>query len=156
MRAPAGACIAASFYTETGMPCPYFDPQRVAASAAGQARLPLIDEYDGFCRAASSPVAVPIEMRFACCNQGNSRGVCVHFPAGEQRSALRYQIIQRSRESFDLIALEERDYTPLAWRQVRYFLLSDRFEPEPADLCQRAQMRAFCRSYLARFPESHA
>lgn len=117
------------------------------------ARLPLLDEYDGLCRAAGDrPFPVPGEMRFRYCNHGNSRGTCAHFPAGEQRSAFRYEIVGRTAAALELLLLEERDYAPLAWQPVRYILSGESLEPEIADIVKQAQIRAFCRSFLDRFP----
>jgi hypothetical protein len=76
------------------MACPYFEPQHVNASPEyAAARMPLIDEYDGLCRAEAAPFPVPGQLRFRCCNHGNSRQACAHFPADEMRSALRYEIV---------------------------------------------------------------
>jgi hypothetical protein len=135
------------------MACPYFEPRRVSAPPEHTAaRLPLIDEYDGLCRAVGDPFPVPGEVRFRCCNHGNSRGTCVHFPAGEARSALRYEIVGRTAAALDLLLLEERDYAPLTWQTVRYVLAGELLEPEIADIVKQAQIRAFCRSFLDRFP----
>ncbi len=139
------------------MACPYFEPQHVNASpehpiARIPPRLPLMDEYNGLCRAGGEPFPVPGEVRFRCCNHGNSRGICVHFPAGETRSALRYEIVGRTAAALDLLLLEERDYTPQAWQSVRYVLAGELIEPEISDVVKQAQIRAFCRSFLDHFP----
>jgi hypothetical protein len=135
------------------MACPLFEPQHATAPPEhAAARLPLIDEYDGLCRAGEQPFPIPTGMRFRCCNHGNSRGTCVHFPAGEQRSALRYEIVSRTASSLELLLLEERDYAPHAWQTVRYILAGESLEPEIADIVKQAQIRAFCRSFLIRFP----
>jgi hypothetical protein len=135
------------------MACPFFEPRQITAMPEyAAARLPLIDEYDGLCRAREQPFAVPAEARFRCCNHGNSRGTCAHFPAGEQRSALRYEIVGRTAAALDLVLLEERDYAPLAWQTVRYVFAGESLEPEIADIVKQAQIRAFCRSFLDRFP----
>jgi hypothetical protein len=136
------------------MPCPYFEPRRVAAQPRhANVRLPLIDEYDGVCRAASEAIEVPGELRFGCCNQGNSRGLCGHFPAGETRSALRYDMLRQTPATLDLLWVEESDYAPLAWQRVSYFVDRDCLDTETGDACKQAQILAFCRSYLARFRE---
>jgi hypothetical protein len=135
------------------MPCPYFEPQRVAAQPEhANARLPLIDEYEGVCRAASEPMDVPRELRFHCCNHGNSRGLCGHFPAGEVRSSLRYEMVRQTSAALDVLWLEESEYAPLAWQRVKYLVDRDCLEAETGDACKQAQILAFCRSYLARFP----
>ena len=91
-------------------------------------------------------------MRFRCCNHGNSRGTCVHFPAAESRSALRYEIVNRTVGTLDVLLLEERDYAPWGWQTVRYVVAGETLEPEIADVVKQAQIRAFCRSFLDRFP----
>jgi hypothetical protein len=135
------------------MACPFFEPRQIAAAPEyAAARLPLIDEYDGLCRVREQPFPVPAEARFRCCNHGNSRGTCAHFPAGEQRSALRYEIVGRTAAALELLLLEERDYAPVAWQTVRYILAGESLEPEIGDIVKQAQIRAFCRSFLDRFP----
>jgi hypothetical protein len=135
------------------MACPFFEPRQIAPLPEyAAARLPLIDEYDGLCRAREQASPVPAEARFRCCNHGNSRRTCAHFPAGEQRSAFRYEIVSRTAGALELLLLEERDYAPLAWQTVRYFLAGELLEPEIADIVKQAQIRAFCRSFLDRFP----
>ncbi|HEY3458505.1 MAG TPA: hypothetical protein VGK64_28245 [Bryobacteraceae bacterium] len=135
------------------MACPYFEPQHVNASPEhAAARMPLIDEYDGLCRAAGAPFPIPSQLRFHCCNHGNSRRTCAHFPAGEMRSALRYEIVGRTAAALELLLVEERDYTPHSWQTIRYSVAGELLEPEIADVAKQAQIRAFCRSFLEHFP----
>lgn len=134
------------------MACPYFEPQRVTATPQhGNARLPLIQEYDGVCRAAGEPFAAPEEHRFAACNHGYSRGKCEHFPSDETRSAFRYTVAKDSDGVLEIICIEECDYAPVNWRVTRYLTESGTLEPEIGERCMRAQVIAFCQSYLARF-----
>jgi hypothetical protein len=135
------------------MPCPYFEPHTVVAHPKhSNARLPLLDEYDGLCRAIPVVESVPAERRFTSCNQGYSRGCCEHFPAAEPRSALRYSVISYSAAVLQILCIEEQNYAPLRWHPAQYFPNTGRLEPEISDLCMRAQILAFCRSYLERFP----
>lgn len=134
------------------MPCPYFEPQNVVAQRENaNGRLPLIDEYDGLCRAGSEPIEAPAELRFRCCNHGYSKGCCERFPSGDARSSLRYHVVKQTQSGLELICIEEQNYAPLAWRTVRYFLAGERLEPQPNDDCMQAQAIALCRSYLKRF-----
>lgn len=133
------------------MPCPFFEPRRLAGNPRHPgARLPLFDEYEGFCQAGTAPVIAPEAVRFEHCNRGYSRGCCDRFPPGELRSGLRYDIVERSAAALLVLCIEEQDYTPLRWHSVRYFLEGERLEPEPPDGCVRAQLLAFCRGYLRR------
>jgi len=134
------------------MPCPYFAPHHIVAQPQNaNARLPLIDEYDGLCRAASEPIDAPVELRFRCCNHGYSRGCCERFPSGDARSSLRYDVVRKTQNMLELVCIEEQNYAPLRWRTIQYFLASERVEPELEDACTQAQAIAFCRSYLKRF-----
>jgi len=135
------------------MPCPYFEPQRIAAAPqSSRARLPLIHEYDGLCCAHSEAFAAPSQMRFRYCNHGYSKGSCPNFPATDTRSAFRYASIRETSKTIELLCIEEQDYAPLRWHSVCYFFEEERLEPEIADACMRAQILAFCRSYLQRLP----
>ena len=115
------------------------------------ARLPLLDEYDGLCRAASEPFRAPRDLRFACCNHGYSRGSCSRFPASETRSSIRLDVLSVNAESLELLFVEECDRFPVSWRPVRYMVRTESVDPGLEDSCARAQVVAFCRSYLRRF-----
>jgi len=135
------------------MPCPYFEPQRVMAEPTHlNARLPLIDEFDGLCRALPDPLPVPASARLRLCNHGNARGQCGHFPAQGQRSSFRFEVLRRSAADLDLLLVEEFLYTPVSWRRLTFTIVSEDLEPNPPDPCEHAQLLAFCRSYLRRYP----
>jgi len=135
------------------MPCPYFEPLTVASDPRHiNARLPLLDEYDGVCRAGSAPVGAPAEHRFRCCNHGYSHGLCEIFPSADARSCFRYTVLAHSSAGLEIICIEEQNYAPLRWHPTQYRLATGCLEPELADVCMRAQALAFCRSYLSRFP----
>jgi len=135
------------------MPCPYFEPQQVVAEPTHlNARLPLIDEFDGLCRAASEPLPVPQASRLRLCNHGNARGQCAQFPADEKRTSIRFDVLRRSASNLEILYVEESLYAPLAWRPLTFLIGSERLDPDPQDACQRAQLLAFCRSYLRRYP----
>jgi len=116
------------------------------------ARLPLIDEFDGVCRALPEAFPVPSAARLRLCNHGNAHGQCVHFPVQDKRSSFRFEILRRSAADLDLLFVEEALYAPFSWRRLAFLIDSERLEPDPPDPCQRAQLLAFCRSYLRRFP----
>jgi hypothetical protein len=135
------------------MPCPYFEPQQAVPLATRcNARLPLIEEFDGLCRALPEPLPVAAEARLRLCNHGNARGLCAHFPAQERRSCFRFEVLRRSTAHLDLLFIEESGYAPLAWHRLAFTIDPEELEPDPADPCQRAQLLAFCRSYLRRHP----
>jgi hypothetical protein len=135
------------------MPCPYFEPTQAAQQPTLlNARLPLIDEFDGLCHASAEPHPVRADARLRLCNHGNVRGLCAHFPVQEQRSCFRFEVLRRSAGNMDLLFIEESLYAPLAWHRFTFSIEPEQLEPDPPDLCQRAQLLAFCRSYLGRYP----
>jgi hypothetical protein len=136
------------------MACPLFEPQHVASSPKyPKSRLPLIDEYDGLCRAGTTAQPVPADSRFECCNHGYSQHRCDLFSAGEdQPHCLRYSVVERGPSTLSVMVVEEREYAPLAWHKVDYSIPRDEMVSQIDDVCVRAQALAFCRSLLKRFP----
>lgn len=135
------------------MPCPYFEPQRVATRPLqSTARLPLIEEYDGLCHAHAELTSAPADLRFRCCNHGYSRGSCERVPVADVRSSARYNVVRRSESTLNVLCIEEQNYAPLRWQAVEYSIASDRLMVEVKDVCLAAQLLAFCRSYIKRFP----
>lgn len=136
------------------MPCRYFEPlQIVTIPFHPKARLPLIDEYEGLCHAASETVAIPAESRFAGCNHGNRGNLCGRFPADSERSVLRLTVTTKNSDALEILAVEEADHRPVQWQTVRFLLGSEELTPDPNGICQRAQLVAFCRSYLRKSGE---
>jgi hypothetical protein len=134
------------------MPCPYFEPLWPARSPAhADARLPLIQEYEGACHATEPTSTPPSELRFRCCNHGYSRGQCGRFPHADVISALRYHVVRRTAESLELLCIEEIEHRP--GRQLRfvYDVRAASLIPPAANQPLQAQALAFCRSYLERF-----
>lgn len=135
------------------MPCPRFEPQRIALYPThSNARLPLFDEYDGVCHAAGQPAQISEDSRFRFCNHGYSHGECGHSLQPDAPSCNRFAVLSRDCGSLELLCVEEQEYAPVRWLKVRFSIAEERLEPEPPDTCLRAQVRAFCRSYLRRFP----
>ena len=136
------------------MPCPHFEPQRTALRAAhANSRLPLIDEYTGLCHAADVAAEVPDDARFRFCNHGYSRGECGKTVMARGASANRFELLRRNEGLLELLVVEEQEYAPVRWAKVMFSIAEDSLQPEPADLCLRAQLRAFCASYLRNFPD---
>lgn len=135
------------------MPCPYFEPQRVATDPLhASARLPLIEEYDGICHAHAELINAPASLRFRCCNHGYSRGGCERIPLAEVRSSARCNVVRRSESTLGVLCVEEQNYAPLRWQSIEYSIAGDRLLMELSDVCLAAQLLAFCRSYVKRFP----
>jgi hypothetical protein len=133
------------------MPCRYFEPlQIVQIPFHPHARLPLVDEYDGLCHAGGEPVGVHTESRFSGCNHGNRDNLCGRLPVGSEHAVLRLTVAKQDGEALEVLAIEEANHTPLRWQTVRFLLRSEEIMPDLPAICQRAQLLAFCRSYLKR------
>ena len=136
------------------MPCRYFEPlQVVTVPFHPNARLPLIHEYEGLCHACSQPVPVPADSRFTGCNHGNREHSCGRFPADSDGSVLRLTVATRDSDALQILAIEEAEHRPVRWQTVRFLLRSEELMPDPGGICRRAQVIAFCRSYLKRSGE---
>ena len=135
------------------MPCPYFEPLTIASEPQHPgARLPLVDEYDGRCRAQAEPFQVPEDLRFRCCNHGYARGVCPHFPLHDKRSAIRFDVSSSTPSALELLCVEETAHTPTHWHTVTFYAASREIIPVDLNPCERAQIVAFSSSFLSRFP----
>jgi hypothetical protein len=133
------------------MPCPFFEPHLVTVEPQdASARLPLIDDYEGFCRADSNRIPATTADRFRC-NHGYSRGVCTHFPSSDPRSAHRFHVMKVEAETIQILWVEEQNYAPARWESVQYSIATGTMTPVPPDECLRAQILAFCSSYYRRF-----
>lgn len=141
------------------MPCPFFEPRAITARATYRnGRLPLLDEYDGLCHLnPNGPLPAHPSVRFSGCNHGNVSGVCTEVKqhsalAAERRPILRFSLARREAAAVQVVVIEERDFAPVRSHTVTFRPAFESFEPELPDRCRRAQLLAFCRSYLARYP----
>jgi len=133
------------------MPCRYFEPLQIApVPFHPNARLPLIDEYEGLCHAETEAIPVPAEIRFAGCNHGNRDTSCGRFPVASERAVLRLTVAKQDPDSLEIVAIEEANHSPLRWQTIRFLLRSEELVPDLTEVCQRAQLLAFCRSYLQK------
>lgn len=133
------------------MPCRFFEPLQIASVPFHpSARLPLIDEYDGLCHVSAEPSPVPEESRFAGCNHGNRHHPCGRFPAERERAVLRLTVAKQDADALEILAIEETNYRPVRCQTIRFLLPNEELVPELSEICQRAQLMAFCRSYLKR------
>jgi hypothetical protein len=133
------------------MPCPFFEPRLALSSPRFTGvRLPLIDEYSGFCHsAAENAVAVDAAQRPQC-NHGYASGLCPRFPPSAAPSAMRYSVAGRTAEEITLVWLEEQEHSPLRWGSLRYSIAEDVLSPLDLTPAIQAQALAFCRSFLLR------
>jgi hypothetical protein len=137
------------------MPCPFFEPTRVTDTPTHlNARLPLLQEYDGVCCAADTKMAVPGELRFKCCNHGYAASECSVRPANSRMSANRFSVLSRSDVGLEIVCVEESQFAPVRHFVLRYSTVLQSFEVPVTEPCLASQARAFCESYL-RLSEQH-
>jgi len=137
------------------MPCPYFEPQQIATDAQHTGgRLPLFDEYDGWCHANGERQPALRAVHFSGCNHGNPDSGCAMLPTGENRHHRRFHLQGKAGTDgsvLEILVLDVKDYAPVRAHVVRYSRVDEQLEPEGLDACERAQVLAFCRGYLGRF-----
>jgi hypothetical protein len=130
------------------MPCPFFEPLRVVASAQlRNARLPLIEEYTGRC--LNFPESGEPASGYQC-NHGYALGRCEHFPQEGRNGANRYSLVSRNLEELNLLLIREEEYTPAATRLLHFSIRTNELLERDLDPATAAQAAAFCRSYLKR------
>lgn len=130
---------------DTGMACPFFDPQRRLDPGAWthQPRLPLGDAYGGLCR-AREPFSPEEAHQREFCNRGYARGVCEHFPASRAADAVRFSVAAENDGFLRIVYILEKDHAPLSYGEIE---LSDKACAPDPDLPMR-QARAFAESYF--------
>ena len=132
------------------MPCPLFEPcTRVVQPPETTARLPLIFEFEGICHAGDEAPNALHRLRY--CNHGNARGHCASFPAAQAVSAIRFDVTATTPRMLSVLVIEEENYWPRSWSNFDFVIAEERLEPEIEDICRRAQVFQFCRSYLEKF-----
>ncbi len=119
-----------------------FDPQ----SSFG--RLPLIAEYNGICGRDGAAITGRSPLRFEGCNQGRFQNECPHAKDIEIRISRRFSVRARTDTTLQVVVLEEADHTPVRWREVTYQIAESTVSGEAEDKVERAQIQAFCASYL--------
>lgn len=81
---------------------------------------------------------------------------CTHRYAGGNLdgagSVLRFTVASRKTEALEVTVVEESGYAPLRWQNYTFSAISETLSPSLEEPCQRAQLLAFCRSYLRKFP----
>lgn len=129
------------------MSCPYFEPTEPTSEPVFRnARLPLIEQYDGFCHAHPELV----HSTESCCNHGYARGQCERLPAEEKNKAHRFSLIRQGPDELELLFIGEEEYSPVFSRQLHFSVAGNCLKEHDLDCCVAAQAVAFCRSYLGK------
>jgi hypothetical protein len=135
------------------MPCPVFYPtSQVSEPTRTGGRLPLINEYEGVCKADAEPYTPDPDTLFRCCNHGYSRGACSRIPLDAAQSSVRYSILGRRDASLQVMCVEETNHEPQKWHRFEYVVETAEVKCDSLTECMRAQAAAFCLAYVRRFP----
>jgi hypothetical protein len=141
------------------MACPFFEPDQ-PVEMQHPFRLPLIDEYTGYCHLRGSAVTREANprLRLLGCNHGNLQRVCAFLNqqdgSGARGRPARFSVRRRGADRLWVLFVEEENGRPYAWQEFEYHPQDGSVLPDLVDACRRAQLLAFCRSYLTRYPLS--
>ena len=141
------------------MSCPYFDPvaPRAHGAEAGNATLPLGDEWAGMCRVEPDRATEPDRSNLRMlCNLGYARGFCHRFPATAGPDAARFTLVADNGTTLRLYYVLERDHQPYAHGALEYSVDREAVSPDPAGMCTPRQAVAYAQSYLRRKAENQA
>ena len=141
------------------MSCPYFDPvaPRAHGARAGNASLPLGDEWVGLCRADPDTAREPDQAKLRMlCNIGYARGSCNRFPPKDGPDAARFTLLADNGATLRLYYVLERDHQPHAHGALQYAIDGEAVSPAPAGAWTSRQAVAYARSYLRRKAENQA
>jgi len=136
------------------MPCPWFWPTRPLEDGrwAVPPRLPLIDPWEGECRAGDEPAFPDNETVRTRCNSGYARGACGRFTEGHG-DAVRFHVLAEGPGSLRILYCRERDCWPAEHGAIDYDVRAVR--AECADELLRRQAEAFAAGYLRRTGAAH-
>jgi hypothetical protein len=61
---------------------------------------------------------------------------------------MRYSVTSHSAASVEVLCIEEAGYAPVTWSRLQYSIEDGAISPDPSSACLRAQVTAFCKSFL--------
>jgi len=109
--------------------------------------VPLIDPWQGECRAATEPAVPDDDTVRTRCNSGYARGACPRFVEG-RGDAVRFHAQANSPGSFRILYSYERDCWPAGHGDIDYDAREER--ADCADEILRRQAEAFAAGYCRR------
>jgi hypothetical protein len=132
------------------MACPYFAPAARLDNAAWAVppRLPLLDAYDGECRASESPAIPDARALQRSCNIGYASADCARFPADAEADAIRFHIATDADGRLRLQYVLEKSCWPVRHGFLDY--AEGAFAPHDQSEILARQAAAFISGYLRR------
>lgn len=131
------------------MACPWFCPERPLEDGrwAVPPRVPLIEPWQGECRAGAE-TRIPDDDRMrGHCNSGYARGACSHFVEG-RGDAVRFHVQSQDAGALRILYSYERDCWPAGHGVIEYDLATAHAACD--DQILRKQAEAFACSYVKR------
>jgi hypothetical protein len=131
---------------DTGMACPFFEPQRRLDPGVWthKPRLPLGDPYGGLCH-AREPFSPEEEHQRELCNRGYARGACEHFPSSSAADAVRFSVTEDKSGFLRVLYVFEKEHSPLNHAELEISAGGDM--AVCAEGLLRRQVMAFVESY---------
>lgn len=115
------------------------------------ARLPLGSSWRGSCLAAGHEHATLSSIELESCNLGYAKS-CPRLPKERDCDAVRFAVVNESRESISLQFVLEKAYLPISYGMLAYDLLSRSWSSSHSDLTVQKKAECFLQSYLDRKP----
>ena len=133
------------------MSCPFFMPTERADDIAfpHPARLPLGSSWRGTCLAPSQEQATLSSIELESCNLGYAKS-CPRLPKERACDAVRFAVVNESRESISLQFVLEKDYLPASHGTLAYDRLSGAWTSTHPERGIQKKAECFLQSYLNR------
>jgi hypothetical protein len=131
--------------------CPFFLPTERADDIAfpHPARLPLGSSWRGSCLAPSHEHSTLNSLELESCNLGYAKS-CPRLPKDRVCDAVRFAVVNESRESISLQFVLEKAYLPTSHGMLTYDQLSGNWTSRHPDLAMQRKAECFLQSYLDR------
>ena len=135
------------------MACPFFMPMERADDIAfpHPARLPLGSSWRGTCLAPDHEQATLSSVELESCNLGYAKS-CPRLPTERACDAIRFAVVNESRESISLQFVLEKAYLPIFHGMLAYDQLSGKWTSPHPDQGIQKKAECFLQSYLDRKP----
>ncbi len=133
------------------MACPFFMPTERADDIAFQhpARLPLGSSWRGTCLSPSHEQATLSSLELESCNLGYAKS-CPRLPKERVCDAVRFAVVNESRDSISLQFVLEKAYLPTSHGTLAYDQLSGNWISTHPDHGIQKKAECFLQSYLDR------
>jgi hypothetical protein len=133
--------------------CPFFMPTERADDIASPhpSRLPLGSSWRGTCLVSGHEHAALTNVELESCNLGYAKS-CSRLPEDRACDAVRFAVMNESRDSVSLKFVLEKAYLPTSHGILAYDRLAKCWTSSHSDLSIQKKAECFLQSYLDRKP----